>query len=348
MIAQIKKIVKYYTAIFLYYSGLLAFYSLIKKLFLNRCSFTVLMYHRVLEENDVEMEYVQPGIFISRPVFEKQMAFLSKKYNLLSLKELAEMLMNNQSPPRKSIVLTFDDGWRDNYKHAYPILKKYNVPATIFLTTDFIDTDNMFWFDELSMILSMGKISSGKMAEIIKRNQGDTNESPPQHLDSDRFIEELKRLDLKTIREIITELIKESGLSPEKIKRQRHMLTWDEVSEMSENNIDFGSHGRSHRILTNINMDEVIQELIESKNRIEEKLGGQAITFSYPNGNFNSEIKKQVAEAGYSCAVATNSIMRSIDQIDILELRRKNVHEDISVGPNGDFSKSMFSLHIER
>jgi len=151
MTALAKRIAKYLLAAVLYYSGMLAFFSLLRRFFFNRSNFVILMYHQVLEENDVEKDYVQPGLYVSRQVFEKQMAFLSEKYNLLSLERVTEILEKNQSPPLKSIVITFDDGWRDNYLYAYPILKKYNVPATIFLATDYVGTDKMFWFLEASI-----------------------------------------------------------------------------------------------------------------------------------------------------------------------------------------------------
>lgn len=358
MISFVKRIVKYILAVLFYYSGLLTAWAVLKRIIAPKRAFTILLYHRVLDETDEERHYVQPGLFVSRPVFEKQISFLSRKYNLLSLKELAELLKNKQSPPPKSIAITFDDGWHDNYINAYPILNKYSVPATIFLTTNYIDTDNMFWFTEVSMILAKGKIASKKMVELLKRaKEYNTNISPPQHfgseenesdiIDSDKVIEKLKQFDHKLVREIITELIEESGLSPEILRRKMHMLSWDEVLKMSRNKIDFGSHGCSHNILTNINMDDVKQELLESKISIEEKLSENITIFSYPNGSFNSKIKIMVEKAGYSCAVVTSARKRSIDEIDLFALERINVHQGISVNLTGKFSKSMFYLHIE-
>jgi len=359
MFGLFKRTVKFILAICFYYSGSLVLLSVFKRIQADKNNFTILMYHRILDEEDIERDHIQAGIIVSRKVFEKQMAYISKKYNLLSLKELTEILKKNQSPPSKSIVITFDDGWRDNYQNAYPIMKKYNIPAAIFLATDFIDSDNLFWFEEIGMILAKRKITSDKLWEIIEKARKERKSaSPPQSsdspksgadsIDADRFIEELKQFDHDVILSIIGELRKESGISSEKIKGDRQTLSWDEVLEMSENGIDFGSHGCSHRILPGLERDEVKRELIESKRILEEKTGKTISLFSYPNGDFNEEIKKLVREAGYNCAVSTGAYKIDQEAPDLYALKRIGIHDGATAGPTGRYFRALFAFHITR
>ncbi|UCE67748.1 MAG: polysaccharide deacetylase family protein [Candidatus Zixiibacteriota bacterium] len=359
MFGSLKRAVKFILAICIYYSGLLALLSVLKRIRADKNNFTILIYHRILDENDSERDHIQAGIIVSRKIFEKQMAYLSKEYNLLSLKELAEILEKNQYPPSKSIVITFDDGWRDNYLCAYPVLKKHNVPATIFLATDFIDSDNMFWFAEIGMILAKRKIPPEKLWEILEKARKESkNISTPQSsdshkpaadsIDSDKFIEGLKQFDHQIITRIIAELWKEGGVSSERTAVDRQTLSSDEVLEMSENGIDFGSHGCSHRILTGLDRDEVKRELIESKRILEEKTGKTISLFSYPNGDFNEEIKKLVREAGYDCAITTGG--REIDKgaLDLFALKRIGIHDGATAGPTGRYSEAIFACLLEK
>jgi peptidoglycan/xylan/chitin deacetylase (PgdA/CDA1 family) len=358
MIGLIKRTMKFMLAVFFYYSGLLSLSSILKKGRNGKNNFIILMYHRVLDENDIERDHVQAGIVVAPQVFAKQMAFLSENYNLRSLEELAVFLKKNQSPPSKSVVITFDDGWRDNYLYAYPIMKKYNVPATIFLTTDYMNTDGIFWFAEVGMILAKRKIAPERLSGILERarktsenisrpQSTDFDESWRDTIDNDRFIEELKQFNHETLVSVIEELRKESGISSSRSTTDRQTLNWNEILEMQEDGIDFGSHGCSHRILTGLDLDEVKRELIESKRVLEEKTGRTISLFAYPNGDFNEEIKELVRETGYDCAITTSGYEISKGAPDLLALKRVGLHDGATAGPAGRFSKAIFACLLE-
>lgn len=172
--------------------------------------------------------------------FENQMQYLSKMYNPISLERIAQCIQNGTSLPPKAVAVTFDDGYQDNYKNAYPIIKKYNIPATIFLTTGFIGT---------------GKIPAWDKAYYTS----------------------------------------EKAL----------MLSWDQIREMCDNGISFGSHTLTHPFITSIPRKQVQKEVRLSKDIIEQQIGKPVTIFAYPGGDFNSETKEVVREAGYHAAVST-------------------------------------------
>ena len=359
MFATIKSAIKYSLAVVLYYSGLLAVFSSLSRIFFNRSNFTILMYHRVLDDDSTEKEYLQPGLYVSRRVFEKQIAFLSRKYNLIGLGELSELLINKQPIPPNSMVITLDDGWRDNHSHAYPILKKYHAPVIIFLTTDYIDTNNTFWFLEASILMTYNKLSRAQLGQLIAKyesEKGLAKELPGGELeeanfvlsDRDWFIENLKQIDPKNIPAVLKELSVQNKPDADTIKENRSMLTWEEIIEMNNNGIDFGSHGCSHRIMPALTDDEIERELIESKRIIEGKLGREINLFAYPNGDYSNHIRDLVMKCGYICALATKGKKEPESDINIYSLKRINVHDGVSVGPTGKFSPAMFSFHILR
>jgi peptidoglycan/xylan/chitin deacetylase (PgdA/CDA1 family) len=359
MIAAAKKIIKYLLAVILYYSGLLNVFSRLRKVFFNRGDFAILMYHRVLDENEESRHYVQPGLYVSRNVFEKQILFLSKKYNLIGLRRLAELLIDKLPVPPDSLVVTFDDGWKDNYICAYPVLNKYGAPAIIFLTTDYIGTGKIFWFLQASILLANTDLSREQLRELIakhERNTGQgkiTQNAGPEGTgsvlsDRDWFIEKLKRIDADKIPAVLKELSARGTLTANVAKESGAMLTWEEVLEMSSNGIDFGSHGCSHRIMTALTVAEIEKELTQSKEIIERKLGREVSIFAYPNGDYNDHIRELVKKRGYICALTTGNRKDRESNADIYSLPRINVHDGISVGPRGNFSPAMFSLHIIR
>jgi peptidoglycan/xylan/chitin deacetylase (PgdA/CDA1 family) len=128
----------------------------------------------------------------------------------------------------------------------------------------------------------------------------------------------------------------------------RWTLTWDEVNEMSQNKVSFGSHGCSHRIMTTLSTDEIKRELRDSKFAIQAKLGIKIDHFSYPNGDFTGAIKDLVKEAGYTSAATTKGKNEDSANPDLFALKRIGVHEGISVGLRGKYSRAMFSFHLMR
>lgn len=355
----IKRIIKLCLAVKVYYSGLLALLLFIKRKYKSKIDLVILMYHCVLKDGDWQKQYLQPALVVSQQTFDKQMAFLSKHYHLISLKDLVEILQNKQPLPPKCAVITFDDGWRDNYLNAYPILKKYNVPATIFLTTDFIGTYKIAWFLHISILLAECILSPQKMVDILKKVKIENEKSPSvknlrdQDIesikgDSDKFIEMLKKLDYDIVQKVIVLITKECGISLDKTIQKKWMLDWNEVIEMSRGNIDFGSHGQSHRILTKLSSSEIQKELINSKNIIEEKIGKLCELFSYPNGDYNSEIKRLVQKAGYSSAITTSGHDITKKELDLFALKRIGIHEGATLGPTSKFSKAIFACFLER
>jgi peptidoglycan/xylan/chitin deacetylase (PgdA/CDA1 family) len=141
-------------------------------------------------------------------------------------------------------------------------------------------------------------------------------------------------------------MINESKFGWNEIDGRRWMLGWEEIKKMGENQISFGSHARSHRILNYLALAEVKKELIESKQVIEEKIKGPANFFAYPNGDFTPQIKDLVKETGYLGACAVRKTGKKQDEIDLFALPRIGIHEGTSTGIGGKFSKALFACQL--
>jgi hypothetical protein len=119
----------------------------------HRGKVAVLMYHRVLTKDELARYPVQPGMYVLDSVFAQQMSFVRSNFTVLSLQELLDLWQRGEwSAHARYCVITFDDGWLDNYRHAYPVLKQLRMPATIFLPTDYVGRNEWFWPDQLAVL----------------------------------------------------------------------------------------------------------------------------------------------------------------------------------------------------
>jgi len=306
------------------------------------------MYHRVLPEE--KTDGLQAGIYVKSKTFEAHLTFLKKHFEIISLSELYS---NPSSPPYRKgekskkpwCILTFDDGWYDFYEYAFPLLKKFQAPATVFLPTDFIGTNKWFWTDRLAEIfLQKHKIISpvpplvkGGLREVIEKLE---NLKGSLELRLERAIEILKAYREEEIEEILSALSARRNIDQD--LPSRAFLSWEEVREMAQSGlISFGSHTASHRILTTLTDEEIWDELIRSKEKLidEKVVDSSFIPFCYPNGNYNEKIEKMVKEAGYSLAVTTESGWNQFGSDPFIH-KRIGIHQDIS------YTEAMFGCRI--
>jgi peptidoglycan/xylan/chitin deacetylase (PgdA/CDA1 family) len=309
----------------------------------------IVTFHRISEEPESS-----DPLKVSLNMFEKQIAFLKNNYHLLSEEEFLYIINKNESLDDNYCMITFDDGWNDNYINAFPILKKYNVPALIFLCTDFIGTNRIFWHELLKNHLNymIPKIDIKTRSKSFNvwpfhiANKFDricnVNESKRHQLINELIIE-LKNYTPDMINKFIDELYSFTGYCHAEDKPT--MLSWTQVKEMSKNNISFGSHARSHVILTKITADKVKEELIASKNTIEQNLGKPVYCLSYPNGNYNQNILNTAKATGYLAAF-TCLPGRNINIQTPFELKRKHIREESSIGLSGGFSELFFQIDL--
>lgn len=299
----------------------------------------MLMYHRVLTREEVTLQSVQPGMFVLDNVFAQQMSFLKKNFTLLSFQELLDLWRGGTWNHRaRYCVVTFDDGWLDNYRHAYPVLQKLGIPATIFLPTDYVGTDEWFWPDHLAFLfknLADREVEPEELREfgrVISSYFDRDDFSVTAALErgeqlSDRVIEQCKHLPIERIREMVSTLAARLKVS---LPQKRVIVNWDEVREMSRGGVSFGSHSCSHRILTTITPEAVSVELAKSKHVLVEQGVNYVPVFCYPNGNSDANIQRQVQACGYEAACSVSMGVEGAHPENKYALRRIGIHNDMT------------------
>lgn len=240
--------------------------------FRNRYQPIVLMYHRIVREP------LLPGI--DPDVFEQQLVYLKANFNVIPMAQLAEDIRNNQVKPY-SLAITFDDGHGDFYTHAWPLLRKYNLPAALYVTTGFVDQKCWLWPDLLRYLLIKTQKTSVTTPAL--------GELP---LTQDTLLQTWNSLGdycltLKAEErwQLLAQLAEELGVAPgENAKPPFHSVTWDQLREMQSQGLEVGSHTLSHPILSALTPEQLEEELRASSDHIQRELGKSPLGICYPNG----------------------------------------------------------------
>jgi peptidoglycan/xylan/chitin deacetylase (PgdA/CDA1 family) len=268
----LKKDIKIITKKILYHSRLADFL-----LGCNRHKLLILCHHRIAPGD----KFTYLGI--SQDIFEEQIVFLKKYFKIVSFDEGVKSLKAN-SIKESLVVLNFDDGYRDNYTYAFPVLKKYNITATIFVTVDYIGTKKQFWWDSVADTILGSPLVSGEAIEKVGM--------------IDNINYSLQRMNLKDRKEEIERINKKFGFMGNNGK-EREMLDWEEIKEMERYGIDFGSHTLTHPNLTLLGQNGLVAEVLESKENLEYALKKKICSFAYPYGLYNKNVKRTIKKSNY-------------------------------------------------
>lgn len=284
--------------------------------------FAVLLYHRVDDRRDPYSSAVPVH------VFDAQMSYLASNFNVISLSQLLDRVAQGVGVEPRTVAITFDDGYRDNYVYAHAILKKYGLPAALFVATGYTDTSRRMWNDRIA-----GAIQHTDRKAIKVELPAETLSLP---LDSERsklasmvlVLEKLKSLPEIENQLIVDGIVQQlGGLNT---LTDRLMLSWSELREMAGSVWEIGSHTVEHRILTKISHAEIQGELANSKETLEQHLQIPITLFAYPNGkepDFDKTTRELVRSAGYRAALTTlDGVNR--EGIDPFEIRRISPWEE--------------------
>ncbi len=280
----------------------------------------MLAFHRVLAEPSYQTTFSQPEIIVRQRTFRELAAHVAGRYESVGLQD-AEL---GTSCKKLRVAFTFDDGWEDNYGVAFPITSEYGIPLVIFVTSGFVGRNFPFWPERVIALLraTQPSIKDIEITATIESLKKCTPEEREQ---------QLARLSAKASE-------KGTSFEPSDVGGT---LSWQEIAEMDQAGVKFGSHTQTHQILTTVREDTARQEVRESKATLENALGKRCDTFSYPNGNWSPENRRLVAEAGFKMATTIEPGAWTVS-CDPLCIPRVNVYEGKLVGLTGRFSPAMF------
>lgn len=241
-------------------------------------------------------ECFDPHLVLSEPGFIELLEILGNEYQISSLTEIASPRLEKHSRPR--VALTFDDGWEDTYRVAFPHLKNRNVPATVFLCTNLVGTQRLLPEERLGRIWHHAE--NTRQLEEFHKNL--TTWGVPQAATDRLRLHAIKRIPNAHKHVMLSVLEQLHDVPP---ANQRRFLTWPEVYEMAAHGIEFGSHSASHVSLTAEPDELVYIDLQQSIRSMTEHMGKPPAWLAYPNGLVDEFVVEAARQLGFIGAVST-------------------------------------------
>ncbi|HET6432967.1 polysaccharide deacetylase family protein [Dyella sp.] len=296
-----------------------------------------LNYHRI---GDAAASPYDRGLWsASAEAFSEQLRFLKREMDVISPADLPEVVKGGRG---RYAMVTFDDGYRDNYEVAFPILTRESLPATFFVSTGYIDTPSLPWWDEIAWMVRTGATGPLRLDPWI--------EKPVAFDEPDR--EGAIRTLLRTYKAIAsqrTEAFLEAiaaaagtGRAPAGEGRALWM-NWDMLREMKAAGMTIGGHTVTHPVLSRMTDEGQRSEIQTCAGRLAEELGEPTRCFSYPVGSlaaFDGTTRELLRKAGMDCAFSYYGGYRTFDDWDDLDIRRVAIEPEIG----GCWFRSILSL----
>ena len=309
----------------LYRAGILWLLGVWNRFFKKRL--VILAYHRILPNWDDSFPGDLELISASSQDFDWQMQLIKKQFNVIDFNHVLDVL-NHKQKARNAIVVTFDDGFADNYLHAYPILSRNRVPATIFVSTDYLGTNETFWFEQVAEIYQR-LLDRGEAINLpdIGYAYSPDQQGVSREQGLFKLLSALKNAKNEQRVDAIAQLKLQLGYTPLTVDQISRPMTWPEAGELRQNNIAIESHTCSHPILSQCDDNQLANEIIGSKKKIEEQLGACKV-IAFPVGraeSYDKRVLDLVTQADYALGCSYQYGVNRWDQVRRFELRRINV-----------------------
>jgi peptidoglycan/xylan/chitin deacetylase (PgdA/CDA1 family) len=284
----------------------------------------ILMYHRVADlPSDPQMLAVRPQYFADH------MAVLRRYATPLRLHELTTRLAERRLP-RRGVVVTFDDGYADNLLSARPLLQRSDVPATVFVTTGRIGSDQEFWWDELDrLVLQPGELPASleldlgagyrwtldQAANYSEQEYHQQRGWTIQRADDPSARQQLYRalylllhdIDYVERQRVLNTLRRWAGTTATG-RASHRTLTAPEVTQLADGGlVEIGAHTINHPPLATLACDAQRREIVESKAQLETIIGRPVASFAYPHGSYSAATVGTLQEVGFDCACASDT-----------------------------------------
>jgi peptidoglycan/xylan/chitin deacetylase (PgdA/CDA1 family) len=282
----------------------------------------VLNYHRI--GNSAETPFDSNVFSATAEEFDAQIAFFRRRFQIVSLPEALHMKESRGSGT--ALLITFDDGYLDNYTLAAPILRAHGVPAVFFLPTAFVGTAKLPWWDQIAYIIKKSRNRHISLhypeTTTFDLNADDTGRV------SMRILRLFKQPAVTDAERFLTDLEDACAASRPDGNTVRCFLNWEEAREMQQQGLAFGSHTHSHEILAKLSPELQQEEADRSRRILEREMGRTIDVMAYPVGaveSFSAVTVDALKRAGYRAAFSFYGGLNRPGAIQAFDIRRYGV-----------------------
>jgi peptidoglycan/xylan/chitin deacetylase (PgdA/CDA1 family) len=295
----------------------------------------VITYHRVGVPG--EIPHLDPRQISATPeMFEQQMKFLKNHYTVVHMEQVMDAAINGRSLPKGAVAVTFDDAYEDVKKYAWPILKKYDLPATVFVPTAYPDQpDRSFWWDRLYNAFvntSREEVPSTPIGKLSLRTPEERLQNLKQLQNHIKILSHGEMME--AVEDVCGQLLNGENGS------LNDVIGWEELRRLVKEGLTLGGHTRTHPILTQVSLEQVREEVRGSLEDLRREIGEVLPVFAYPNGNHTEMIMKILHDEGYKLAFITRGGFNDMNLCQPFAIHRINITRRTDLG--------MFRLRLMR
>lgn len=276
----------------------------------------IVTFHRVSSAE--ESTHLLPSLRSADPtMFEHHIDRLARHHRFLGVDELLAVRRGEAPPAPDTVLLTFDDAYRDFATNAWPVLRARRIPVLLFVPTGFVGTQRAFWWDAVHQAIS-------RTAECSLQWRGrrlDLSDERTRAKVARQVRDETKQLPHDEAMAAVDDLVRRSGVDVEPAT----ILDWDELRGLRNEGVTLAPHTRTHAFLDRVDPRRARQEIEGSMADLEAQVGACPPVFAYPSGQVDAACRRVVAEAGIEVAVTTRRGVNRLGDADWLGLDRINV-----------------------
>lgn len=323
----------------LYASGALGLYHRVR----NARTLTVIMFHRVLEPGDPRWPHCDPDYTLRADLFASCLKFFAAHYNMVSVQDVLRARRGEGGLPDRALLLTFDDGWRDNVDYALPVMKSLGAPGVMFVVSDAVGRDEPFYQEQIVAAWRRGRLDARSLAAALRGVGDDAPDAAANDIASLRRlisrVEQLAPTQRTTLLAALGERLAD-GL--------RHMVSADELRVLEQGGMAIGLHGKTHTPMTSA--PDLDQELSGARTAMAERLPGQdaPATMSFPHGRFDASIAERARQAGYELVFTSVPVVNPIGGGVGWLLGRLGFENDTVADRQGRFRPDLLALYLFR
>ena len=285
----------------------------------------VLMYHRFGDGSDPRR--------LSRDAFEQQLQYLTRHFRVRRLHDVVQALGEGRPLEPRTVVLTVDDGYADFVEYAYPLLQRYEVPATLFVVTDFLQRNSWLWFDRVHYLLRATALSRLDVRVGGTHVCCDLSTVAQRERAWSTVGELCMNMDTSGRAAVAAQL--EQALEvylPAWATAEYRAMTWTQAARLDPGLVELGSHTCTHPVLSRCTQAEIEQEIRASKEAIETRLDRRVRAFAYPHGeraDYDERATAVARAAGYACATVAHGGPLG-RRVDLFQLERLSPAADVT------------------
>ena len=278
----------------------------------------VLTYHRV--DMPGNRPHLSPALLSATPdQFAQQMAFVYKNYTPVSMKDVLAYYDHQEPLPPRAILVTVDDGYCDFAEYTWPIAKDVGIPLTLFIATGYPDNpEQKLWWDQVYHAITTTEYRQASIPdEILSLTTKSERTSAFSRLRS--YVKSLPHHDAMAW---VNSFSEQLGVSP---LPDNDILGWNTLRALAQDGVTLAPHTRTHPMLNRLSLDEVSEEITQSRKDLEQEIGEVLPVFAYPSGGVSDDVMRRVEAAGFRLAFTTQRGVNDLTKQHRLRIKRINV-----------------------